>query len=160
MELVAEFLGIVDGGFDFWVTDFTAFGIDLVTSFELGDFFAEVFHDDGRFDRVDIHRNVENFVDVDKGGNPTGIKGAGIAVDVDGSAVFRAKTEIARVDFDGAWGDEIAEGGDALFKGLLNFSLFGVLGLDGDFGGSKLSRGFIFSRHLVSLLYEHKWWRV
>jgi hypothetical protein len=35
-----------------------------------------------------------------------------------------------------------------------------VLGLDGDFGGGKLFRGFIFSRHLVFLLYEHKWWRV
>lgn len=64
------------------------------------------------------------------------------------------------MDFDGAWGDEIAEGGDALLKGLLNFSLFGVLGLDGDFGGGKLFRGFILSRHLVFLLYEHKWWRV
>ena len=67
LELIAEFFGVVDGGFEFGVADFAFFGVDIVAGLELGDLFAEVFHDDGGFDRVNVHGDVEDFVDVDEG---------------------------------------------------------------------------------------------
>ena len=98
LELVAELFGVADGSFDFGVADFAFFGIDVEAGFELGDFLAEVFHDDGGFDGVDIHGDVENLIDVDKGRDPAGIEGTGVAVDVDGATVFGAEAEIAGVE--------------------------------------------------------------
>ena len=66
LELIAEFFGVVDGGFELGVADFALFGVDIVAGLELGDFFAEVFHDDGGFDRVNVHGDVEDLIDVDE----------------------------------------------------------------------------------------------
>ena len=66
LELIAEFFGVVDGGFEFGVADSSLFCIDVHGGFELSDFFAEVFHDDGGVDGVDVHGDVENFVDIDE----------------------------------------------------------------------------------------------
>ena len=80
LKLVAEFFGVVDGGFKFWVANPSLFGVDVHGSFELGDFFAKVFHDDASVDGVNIHRDVEDFVDIDKWRKPTGVERAGITV--------------------------------------------------------------------------------
>ena len=94
LEFVAEFLGVVDGGFELWVADFAFFGVDVVTGFELSHLFAKVFHDNGGFDGINIHRNIKDFVDVDEARNPTGIKCAWIPIDIDSATVFGAKAEI------------------------------------------------------------------
>ena len=98
MELVAEFFGIVDGGLNFRVADLAFFGVDVVAGFKLGDLFAEVFHNNGGFNVVDIHRDIKDLVNVDEGRNPAGVEGAGISVDVDSAAVFGAEAEIAGVE--------------------------------------------------------------
>ena len=145
LELVAEFFGVGNGGFELGVADFAFFGVDGHVGFELGDFFAQVFHDDCSVDGIDVHGDVDDFVDVDDGAEPAGVEGAGVAVDVHGAAVFGAEAEVGAVDFDGARADEVAEGGDAGFEGLLDLGVLLELGLGGDLGGGE---GF-FSSHFV-----------
>ena len=108
LEFVTEFFGIVDGSFEFWVADFAFFGVDIVAGFKLSNLFAEVFHDDGSFYRVNIHWNIKYLVDVDEAGNPTSIEGAGVTIDIDSTTIFGAETEIGRMNFDRAWWDKIA----------------------------------------------------
>ncbi len=59
---------------DFWIADFATFGVDLVASFELGDFLRRFFMTTVVSDGINIHGDVENLVDVDKGGNPTSVE--------------------------------------------------------------------------------------
>lgn len=144
LELIAELLGITNGGLKFGVANFAFFGVDVVAGLKLGNFLTEVFHHDGGFDGVDIHGDIEYFVDINEGGDPASKESARIGIDVDGAAVFSAKAKIARMEFERARRDKVAEGSDPLFKGLLNFGVFSSLRLSGDFGGSEVFGGVIF----------------
>ena len=55
LELVTELLGILDGGVGFWVTNFTLLCLEVNISFELGNLLAEVFHNNGGIDWINIH---------------------------------------------------------------------------------------------------------
>ena len=99
MELVAELFGIVDGSLNFRVADLAFFGVDVIAGFKLSDLLAEVFHNDGGLNGVDIHRDIKDLVNVDEGRNPAGVEGAGISVDVDSAAVFGAEAKITGVEF-------------------------------------------------------------
>lgn len=130
MELVAEFFGILDGSIELRVTDASFFVVDGHAGFKLSDFFAKVFHDDAGIDGINIHGDVEDFVNVDEGGEPTGVEGAGITVDIESAAVLGAEAEVRRMNFDTGGADEIAKGSDSLLKGALNFGLLLKLGLE------------------------------
>ncbi len=157
LEFVAEFFGVLDGGFEFRVANFAFLGIDVVAGFELGNFFAEVAHDDGGFDWINIHGDINNFIDVDETGDPASEEFAGVAINIDSAAIFVAKTEIIGVDFDRTGRNEIAEGGNSLLKGLTDFGVFGGLGLGGKIGCGELlflkfSSFAFFSTHFDVLL--------
>ena len=55
LELVTELLGILDSGVGFWVTNFTLLCLEVNISFELGNLLAEVLHNNGGIDWVNIH---------------------------------------------------------------------------------------------------------
>ena len=56
------------------------------------------------------------------------------------------------MDFNGGGGDEVAESGNSLFKGGLDFGFFAGLSGGGDLSGGRLGLLlFLFSRHLVLL---------
>ena len=154
LELIAEFFGVVDGGFEFGVADFAFFGVDIVAGLELGDLFTEVFHDDGSFDRVNIHGDIEDLIDIDEGRDPASVELAGVAVNIHGAAIFGAEAEVAGVELEGAGRNEVAKGGDALFEGLLDFGVLGGLGLGGDVGGREIRGGgaFFECHYLVPFL--------
>ena len=46
---------ILDGGVGFWVTNFTLLCLEVNISFELGNLLAEVFHNNGGIDWINIH---------------------------------------------------------------------------------------------------------
>ena len=149
LELVAKFLGVADGGFEFWVANFAAFGVDAHGSFKLGDFFAKVFHDDLGVDRINVHGNIENFVDVDERRKPTSVECARVTVDVDGAAVFGAETKIVVIELDTGRRNHVAQGSDSLLESALDFHFFHGLGLGGYFCGGKLFFAHCFSPFLT-----------
>ncbi len=61
----------------------------------MGNLLAKIFHDDGSFDGINIHRNVENFIDVNKSRDPTSIWTTRITINVDSAAIFGTKSEVA-----------------------------------------------------------------
>ena len=58
------------------------------------------------------------------------------------------------MELEGAGGNEVAKGGDALFEGLLDFGVLGSLGLGGDVGGREIRGGgaFFECHYLVPFL--------
>ena len=149
LELVAKLFGVVDLRLELWVADTTALGIDVHGSLELGDLFAEVFHDDAGVDGVNIHGDIEDFVDIDERREPAGVEGAGVAVNVESAAVFSAEAEMVGENLDRRGGDEVAESGDSLLEGALDGGIVVCLALRGNLRSGKL---FSFFSHCSRLL--------
>ena len=134
LEFVAEFFGVGSGSFELGVADAVALGIDGHRGFELGDFFTQIFHDDGGVDRVNEHRDVEDFIEVDDGGEPAGVEHARVGVDEDGAAKFGAKLEVAALDFVAGGREEVAQGSDTGAKSVFGLGVFEETLLGGDLG--------------------------
>ena len=64
LELIAKFLSIGDSGFELWVTNFAFFTVDIGASFELGNLLLEVLHNNTSIDWVNVHGNIDNFIDI------------------------------------------------------------------------------------------------
>ena len=67
LELIAKVFGIGNSSFELWITNFSLFGVDGHASFELSHLLGEVFHDDTSINWIDVHGNIENFIDINDG---------------------------------------------------------------------------------------------
>ena len=108
LQPIAHFLGVHDGCLFLRVADPALFAVYLDAGFQLSHLFAQVFQHYLALHWVNVHRQVDDFVQVDHAAHPSGEQLARIAVNIKRPGVTCPQAEVGGLKLNRTRRDEIA----------------------------------------------------